>query len=374
MIEAGINLIGPKAIRNIPDLLRYEPKFSLDLIVDVAFPIGEYDSDQALNLGQNRWYGRVGTPIVWQIGPWVPGRRTTLEVLPSVWFFSDNDDYVGQTLSTDPMFQLEAHLTRDFTEHFWGSARHDLGGRRQVERGVGFSRDRRFAQTTWASASPSATRSTTTSPSPPATWRPSTTVTPAISRMDGFRISFTYGWHKIVEGQKRLKFDKFYGFIGGEANQWAPFLHDGVAQIEIPNDPNYHLNTDLANQAVSWVKFQKAMTPTNRSSSITPPAPSMPRTMCRKDWIAKWKGKFDGGWDKMREETLARQIKLGVVPAGTKLAPKPEAIKDWDKLSADEKRLFARQAEVFAAFVEQTDYEIGRVVQALKTLASSTTR
>ena len=83
-----------------------------------------------------------------------------------------------------------------------------------------------------------------------------------------------------------------------------------------------------------------------------------------KSWIEKWKGKFDQGWDKIREETLARQIAAGVVPAGTKLAPKPPAIKDWDKLSADEKRLFARQAEVFAAFVEYTDHEIGRMLKA----------
>ena len=79
MVEVDYNLIGPKAIRTIPDLLRYEPKFSLDLLVDVAFPIGNYDSSQPLNLGQNRWYGRVGAPMVYQIGPWVPGRRTTFE-------------------------------------------------------------------------------------------------------------------------------------------------------------------------------------------------------------------------------------------------------------------------------------------------------
>ena len=85
-----------------------------------------------------------------------------------------------------------------------------------------------------------------------------------------------------------------------------------------------------------------------------------------KDWIARWKGKFDKGWDKLREETLERQIKLGVVPAGTPLAKKPEAIKDWDKLSADEQRLFARQAEVFAAFAEMTDYEIGRVIKSIE--------
>jgi arylsulfatase len=83
-----------------------------------------------------------------------------------------------------------------------------------------------------------------------------------------------------------------------------------------------------------------------------------------KEWIAKWKGKFDQGWDKLREETLARQIQAGVVPAGARLAPKPPAIKDWDKLSADERRLFTHQAEVFAAFVEYTDHEIGRMLQA----------
>jgi hypothetical protein len=101
--------------------LRYEPKFSVDLLADLALPIGEYDDSQPLNLGQNRWYGRLGTPIVAQIGPWVPGRRTTLEFIPAVWLFGPNDDYVGQTMTTDPMFQLDAHLTRDFTEHLWGS-------------------------------------------------------------------------------------------------------------------------------------------------------------------------------------------------------------------------------------------------------------
>jgi arylsulfatase len=85
-----------------------------------------------------------------------------------------------------------------------------------------------------------------------------------------------------------------------------------------------------------------------------------------KEWIAKWKGKFDQGWDKLREETLTRQIKMGIVPAGTKLAPKPSAIKDWEALSADEKRLFARQAEVFAAFAEFTDHEIGRLLKAFE--------
>ncbi len=121
MVEFNMNLIGPPPIMNLPDMLRYEPGFSLDLIVDVAFPLGQYDNTQSLNLGQNRWYGRIGTPIVWQLGPWIPARRTTLEIFPSVWFFGDNDDFVGQNLESDPTFALEAHLTRNFTSKFWGS-------------------------------------------------------------------------------------------------------------------------------------------------------------------------------------------------------------------------------------------------------------
>ena len=201
MIEAGYNLIGPKAMKTIPDLLRYEPKFSLDIIIDLAFPIGEYDHDQALNLGQNRWYGRVGAPIVWQIGPWVPGRRTTLEVLPSVWFFSDNDDYVGHKLSTDPMFQVEAHLTRDFTEHFWGSfdTTYIAGGKSSVDGsngdslnnlGIGFTLGYQINDNLSLTAGYMATVNDSD---------------PGDLKMDGFRISLTYGWHKIVEGQKRLK-------------------------------------------------------------------------------------------------------------------------------------------------------------------------
>ncbi len=85
-----------------------------------------------------------------------------------------------------------------------------------------------------------------------------------------------------------------------------------------------------------------------------------------KEWIDKYKGKFDMGWDKLREQTLARQIELGVVPRGTKLAPKPEAIKDWDKLSQDEQRLFARQMEVFAGFASHTDHEVGRLIEGIK--------
>lgn len=166
----------------------------------------------------------------------------------------------------------------------------------------------------------------------------------------------------------RSGFDKFYGFIGGEANQWSPAIYEDMSRVELPNDPNYHLMTDLANQAIRWTSFQKSLTPDKPFFTYFAPGATHAPHHAPKDWIARYKGRFDQGWDKVREETLARQIKLGVVPAGTKLASKPEAIKDWDKLSPDEKRLFARQMEVFAGYGEYADFEVGRVIQAIEDL------
>ncbi len=189
----------------------------------------------------------------------------------------------------------------------------------------------------------------------------------------------TAAWEASVAGPfdrwpSRQGFDKFYGFLGGETNQWAPFLYDGTAVVELPHDPNYHFMTDMTDKAVAWIKYQKALTPRKPSFVYFAPGATHAPHHVPKEWIARWKGKFDQGWDKMREETLARQIKMGVVPAGTKLAPKPPTIRDWDTLSADEKRLFTHQAEVFAAYAEYTDHEIGRMLKAFATLARPTTR
>jgi arylsulfatase len=164
----------------------------------------------------------------------------------------------------------------------------------------------------------------------------------------------------------RSGFDKFYGFIGGETNQWAPLLYDGMTQVEPSTDPNYHFMTDMTNQAIDWVGYQKSLTPDKPFFIYFAPGATHAPHQVPKAWIAKYKGKFDQGWDKLRGETLARQIKLGVVPAGTKLAPKPAAIKDWAALTADEKKLFARQMEVFAGFGEYADTEIGRLIQAIE--------
>jgi arylsulfatase len=164
----------------------------------------------------------------------------------------------------------------------------------------------------------------------------------------------------------RQGFDKFYGFFGGETNQWAPLIYDGTTLVELPNDPTFHFMTDMTEKARAWIKHQKAMTPDKPSFVYFAPGATHAPHHVPQVWIDKWKGKFDMGWDKLREQSLARQIALGVVPPGTKLAPKPPEIKDWDKLSADEKRLFTRQAEVYAAFAEYTDHEIGRMLKAFE--------
>jgi arylsulfatase len=164
----------------------------------------------------------------------------------------------------------------------------------------------------------------------------------------------------------RSGFDKFYGFMGGESNQWAPALYDGMTKIEVPKDSNYHFMTDMTNQAVKWMQSVKSLTPDKPFFMYFAPGATHAPHHVPKEWIAKYKGKFDQGWDKLREETLARQIKLGVVPADTKLAPKPGAIKDWNKLTVDEKKLFARQMEVFAGFGEYADTEIGRLVDVIQ--------
>jgi arylsulfatase len=166
----------------------------------------------------------------------------------------------------------------------------------------------------------------------------------------------------------RSGFDKFYGFIGGETNQWAPMLYDGLNQIETPQNADYHFMTDMTDQAIGWMRYEKALTPDKPFFMYFAPGATHAPHQVPKQWIEKNKGKFDQGWDKMREETLARQIKLGLVPAGTKLAPKPKAIKDWDSLSADEKKLFTRQMEIYAGFAEYADTEIHRLVQAVEAI------
>jgi hypothetical protein len=201
MMELDVNLIGPPAQKNLVDVLRYEPGFSLDVIADLAVPIGEYDNTRSLNLGQNRWYGRVGAPIVWQLGPWVPGRRTTLEFLPAVWLFGANNDFMGKTMTTDPMFQVDAHLTRDLTDRLWtsldgawytgGKASIDgVEGEKLDNLGVGLTLGYQINDNLGLTIGYKSTINDSA---------------PGDLQMDGFMISLVSGWHSIIEGARRLK-------------------------------------------------------------------------------------------------------------------------------------------------------------------------
>src|SRR3990172_3024968 len=167
-------------------------------------------------------------------------------------------------------------------------------------------------------------------------------------RLNGYSTAAFGKWHETapwevsVSGPKdrwptHQGFDTFYGFIGGEANQWAPSLYDGDTRVELPDDPKFHLTTAMTDQAVTWIRYQQALTPQKPFFVYFAPGATHAPHHVPQEWITRRKGKFDQGWDRLREETLARQLELGVVPKGTRLAPKPEALKDWAALTADEK-------------------------------------
>lgn len=210
--------------------------------------------------------------------------------------------------------------------------------------------------------------------------RPSS-VTPLAEmlRLNGFATAAfgksheTAAWEVSVSGPTnrwptRSGFDKFYGFIGGESNQWAPAIYDGMNQVEPPKQPNYHFLTDMTDKAIDWTKAVKSLTPDKPFFVYFAPGATHAPHHVPKEWIDKYKGQFEQGWDRLRAETLERQKKLGVVPAGAKLAPKPAAIKDWDTLTPDEHKLFTHQMEVFAGYGEFADHEVGRLVDTIADL------
>src|SRR5215471_1579509 len=165
-----------------------------------------------------------------------------------------------------------------------------------------------------------------------------------------------------------LGFDYFYGFNGGDMDHWHPVLYENRNLVPASSDPNYFLTTDLADHAINWVRRVKSIAPDRPFFLYVAPGATHAPHHAPADWIAKFKGKFDMGWDKYREETLERQKKLGVVPANTKLTERSAGLPAWDSLNADQKRLYAHMMEVFAAYGANCDYEMGRIVDAVKQL------
>jgi arylsulfatase A-like enzyme len=165
-------------------------------------------------------------------------------------------------------------------------------------------------------------------------------------------------------------FEHFYGFIGGENNQYYPELYDGTTPIEPPRTPEegYHLMEDLADKAIAYIHQQKAIAPDKPFFVYFAPGATHAPHHVPKDWIAKYKGKFDQGWDALREATFARQKTLGVIPLDCQLTKRPEDIPAWDTMEPRLRPVLAREMEIYAAFLEFADHHVGRVIDSLADL------
>ena len=165
-------------------------------------------------------------------------------------------------------------------------------------------------------------------------------------------------------------FEHFYGFIGGETNQYAPAIYRDTVPVEPDRTPEegYHFTEDMTDRAIEWVSQQKALDPDKPFFAYFAPGATHAPHHVPTEWSDKYKGKFDQGWDALREETLARQKVLGVVPPDAELTTRPEEIPAWDDMPDDLKPVLARQMEVYAGFLEHTDHHVGRLIDALDDL------
>ena len=199
-VQLDVNLFGTSQLKSTVDLVNYEPTWTIDAAVMLALPIGEYDSDKVVNMGLNRWYGRLALPIKYHFGVFASGYRSSFELTPSVWLFAENDDFLGQSLENDPLWQLEAHLTQDFTRSFYGSLdllyrsgfQSEINGAEVGEEldigNIGFTlnyqvTDNLNIRTTYSSN----------------VFGDDDLDTSMI------RLQFVYGWHHLIENMKKLK-------------------------------------------------------------------------------------------------------------------------------------------------------------------------
>lgn len=199
-----------------------------------------------------------------------------------------------------------------------------------------------------------------------------------ILKLNGYNTSW-YGknhnvpdWHTSQSGPfdlwpVGLGFEYFYGFVGGDTSQWAPAIVENTLPKEPPHgDPNYSFDKDMADKCISWLKMQKAVAPHKPFFAYYAPGTAHAPHHAPKEWIKKFKGKFDHGWDKQREITYAKQKEMGIIPENTDLTTRPEEIQAWDSLSADQKKVFAHMMEVYCAALSHCDHQMGRVVDAIE--------
>ena len=165
-------------------------------------------------------------------------------------------------------------------------------------------------------------------------------------------------------------FEYFYGFIGGETNQYFPAIYEGTVPIEPPKTPEegYHFTQDMTDKAIAWIHQQRSLMPDKPFFAYFAPGATHAPHQVPKEWSDKYRGRFDAGWDALREETFARQKELGVIPADCRLTTRPDEIPAWDDMPDELKPVLARQMEAYAGFLEHTDHHVGRLLDALEDL------
>lgn len=198
-------------------------------------------------------------------------------------------------------------------------------------------------------------------------------------RLRGYNTAAFGKWHNTPDYElsaagpfdrwpTRLGFEYFYGFQGGEANQWHTPMYEGTTPIEPPDEPGWHFSEAIADRCVSWIAEQQAVAPDKPFFVYWAPGATHTPHHVAPEWADRYQGKFDHGWDEQRRLTWEKQKQLGVIPADTRLTPRPDSIPAWNSASADEKRLYARMQEVYAGFLEHVDAQVGRIVDQLDVL------
>jgi arylsulfatase A-like enzyme len=214
-----------------------------------------------------------------------------------------------------------------------------------------------------------------------AIWRKDTVTIAEVLRRNGYSTAAFGKWHNTPPWERSpvgpfdrwptgLGFEYFYGFLTGNDNQWEPTLYRNTTLVPPPSTPEdgYFLNNDLANEAIKWVHTHQALAPERPYFLYLAPGATHSPLQVPKKWIDKYRGKFDQGWDRLREEIFAREKQLGVIPPEAELTSRPKELSAWDSLSVDEKKLCARQMEVYAGYLEETDYEMGRLLKTVQDL------
>lgn len=212
-------------------------------------------------------------------------------------------------------------------------------------------------------------------------WPRSAASVAEVLRLNGYSTAALGKWHNTPEWEINpngpfdrwptgVGFESFYGFLGADANQWEPTLYRNTTPVDTPYTPEegYHLDQDLADQAISWVRLQQSVQADKPFFLYWAPGTAHTPHHAPKEWINKFSGAFDEGWDELRARTFENQLELGIIPPDSQISPRPAEVDAWDSLTDDQKKLYARYMEAYAGALSHFDYQFGRFVAALEEL------